>query len=304
MTFFIGIDGGGTHTTAVVTDEDGHERARLEGVAGIGNVLDPEAVGHRLADLATATLSKAHIDALPRVLVCALAGAGRAPERERLERTIAAHGVAERVHVTSDFEAAVQDAFGDGCGILVVAGTGSSAFARNSEGRTARAGGWGHILGDEGSGYALGLAALRPCMREYDGRAAGESWLPMVLEHTGVASVEALVRWGAAATKADIAAQAPVVFEAAERGDATACAIIAAAADELAVHVSALHARLAPWQSVPSVALTGGLIAPGRPLREDAIHAIEKLGLGTPVLDRRIDAARGAGPRARAGPHG
>jgi glucosamine kinase len=300
MTYFIGIDGGGTHTTALLTDEHGRELARVEGEAGIVNVLDPEAVGHRLADLATATLAKAHVDALPSVVVCALAGAGRGQERERLEQSLSAQGVAQSVHVTSDFEAAVQDAFGDGSGILVVAGTGSSAFARNADGRTARVGGWGHILGDEGSGYALGLAALRSCMREYDGRDAVEGWLPLVLEHTGVATVEALVRWAAVATKADIAARAPVVFEVAERGGASAYAIVETAARELALHVAALHVRLKPWSAAPSVALTGGLIAPGRPLRGDAIRAIEKLDLGIPVLERIIDAARGAAALARA----
>ena len=300
MSFYVGIDGGGTQTTAVLIDADGREVARLHGEAGIVNVLEPESVARQLADLVTATLASAKVDALPQVLVCALAGAGRAPERERLERSLSAHGVAQWAHVTSDFEAAVQDAFGSGSGILVVAGTGSSAFARNADGRTARAGGWGHILGDEGSGYALGVAALRRAMREYDGREPSEGWLQLVVEQTGVASVDALVRWAAAAAKADIAALAPVVFEAAERNTESACEMVASGARDLALHVMALYERLKPWPEVPTVALTGGLIAPGRPLRQDVVIEIERLGVGFPLLEQSIDAARGAAALARA----
>ena len=299
MTYFLGIDGGGTRTTAVLTNEQGAELVRAEGEAGIVNVLEPEAGAHTLADFASSVLGQARVDARARVLVCALAGAGREPERTRLEQVLAAQGVAETVHVTSDFVAALEDAFGAGSGILLIAGTGSSAFARHEDGRTARAGGWGHILGDEGSGYALGLAALRRCMREYDGRERGEGWLRLVQEHTGVATAEALVHWAAAASKADIAALAPAVLEAAEQGVVSACEWVDTGGRDIALHAAALYERLKPWPTAPTVALTGGLIAPGRPLRAAAVREIDKLGLSLPILERRIDAAAGAAAMAR-----
>lgn len=299
MTYFLGIDGGGTRTTAVLTNEQGAELVRAEGEAGIVNVLEPEAGAHTLADFASSVLGQARVDARARVLVCALAGAGREPERTRLEQVLAAQGVAETVHVTSDFVAALEDAFGEGSGILLIAGTGSSAFARHEDGRTARAGGWGHILGDEGSGYVLGLAALRRCMREYDGRERGEGWLRLVQEHTGVATAEALVHWAAAASKADIAALAPAVLEAAEQGGVSACEWVDAGGRDIALHAAALYERLKPWPTAPTVALTGGLIAPGRPLRAAAVREIEALGLSLPILERRIDAAAGAAAMAR-----
>ena len=262
-------------------------------------MLDPEAGARNLADLASATLAEARIDAQATVIVCALAGAGREPERTRLEQSLAAQRVAEWVHITTDFEAALQDAFKGGSGILIIAGTGSSAWGRNEDGRTARAGGWGVILGDEGSGYAIGVAALRRCMREYDGRDHGDEWVPLVLAQTGVQSVEQLVRWAAAAAKADIAALAPAVFEAALRGNPAGRSIVQNAAKEVAKHVAALHDRLKPWPTPPTVALTGGLIAPGRPLRDYAIESIEGIGLELAILQERIDAARGAAALAR-----
>lgn len=299
MTYYIGIDGGGSHTTALLVDEEGNELARLMGEAGRVNVLDPEAGARTLADLASGALAAAKVDARATVLVCALAGAGREPERTRLEQSLSAMGVALEVHVMSDFEAALQDAFGFGSGILIISGTGSSAWARNQDGRSARAGGWGHILGDEGSGYALGAAALRACMRSHDGRGADMKWVKLVLGHTHVASPEHLVRWAAAASKGDIAAIAPVVFEAIEQRVSGAHAIIEDAAMELARHVGALYERLKPWDEPPTVALTGGLVSPGRPLRREAVRAIERLGLKLPIFEDRIDAARGAAALAR-----
>jgi N-acetylglucosamine kinase-like BadF-type ATPase len=299
VNYFVGIDGGGTRTTAVLTDESGQEVTRLEGEAGIVNVLDPEAGAQTLADLTSATLAKAGITARASGLVCALAGAGREPERTRLEKSLAAQGVAVSVNVASDFEAALQDAFGDGSGILVIAGTGSSSWARHADGRTARAGGWGHILGDEGSGYAIGLAALRSCMREHDGRSALDGrWSQLILGHTGVASVEGLVRWAAGATKADVAALAPAVFDAADHGVESAVTIINDAAVDLVKHVEALYDRLKPWPEPPVVAFTGGLVSPGRPLRDATLRALASR-LDLPVLDRPIDAARGAAAMAR-----
>ncbi|HUP88411.1 MAG TPA: BadF/BadG/BcrA/BcrD ATPase family protein, partial [Longimicrobiales bacterium] len=257
--FYIGIDGGGTQTTALLTDSEGHELGRTSGPPGIIDVLDPEAGARALADLASQTLTDAGIDAQASAIVCALAGAGREPERTRLEQSLEAQRVAGTVCITTDFDAAMHDAFGGGSGILVIAGTGSSAWGRNEDGRTARAGGWGVILGDEGSGYAIGTAALRRCMREFDGRDHGDDWVPLILAQTGVSSVEQLVRWAAAAPKADIAALAPAVFEAAFRGNAVGRGIVLNAAKEICKHVVALHDRLKPWNAPPTVALTGGL---------------------------------------------
>lgn len=299
MSFYIGIDGGGTQTTAVVTDEQGAELARLDGEPGLVNVLDPEAGAHKLADLASAALAQAGVDARASVLVCALAGAGREPERTRLEQRLSAQGLAEEVRVISDFQAALQDAFDDGSGILLISGTGSSAWARHRDGRTARAGGWGEIIGDEGSGYWLGVSALRYCLRAHDGRGADDRWIQLVLGNTGVATPEALVRWSAAASKGEIAALAPIVFDALSHRVAGAHALIEDAASDLALHVGALFEKLKPWDEPPTVALTGGMTAPGRPLREQAVRAIGRLGLKLPILERPLDAARGAAALAR-----
>ena len=298
--FYIGIDGGGTQTTALVTDESGQELARVTGEAGIVNVLEPETGAHMLADLATHALAEAKVTELPRMLCCALAGAGREAERVRLEQALSSLGIAAQVTITTDFSAAMQDAFGDGPGILVIAGTGSAAWGRGPDGRTMRAGGWGHILGDEGSGYALGRAALMLAMREYDGRGENAGFMRAVLKQTGVNTEEGLVRWAAAASKADIAACAPIIFDAAARGSLSAQDAIEDAAAEIAMHVAALYDRLGPWDLPPAVALSGGLVAPGRPMREPVLREIQALNIPVAIVEERVDAARGAAALARA----
>lgn len=299
MKYFIGIDGGGTRTTAVVIDDSGKELARLEGEPGIVNVLEPEAGAHALADLATHALADAKVTELASMLCCALAGAGREPERTRLQQALSALRVAHDVHVASDFDAAMHDAFGSGPGILVIAGTGSSAWGRSPDGRCVRAGGWGHIIGDEGSGYALGRIALMLAMREYDGRGENARFMDAVLAQTKVMSGEGLVRWAAAASKGDIAALAPIIFNAAEQGSLSAQDAIDDAAAEIAMHVAALYDRLGPWDEPPAVALSGGLVAPGRPLREPVLREIEALTIPVAIVDEKIDAARGAAQLAR-----
>ncbi len=299
MAIFVGIDGGGTHTTALATDAGGRELARVAGEAGIVDVREPAA---RAGSLAALARRAAEATGAGRVeaLCCGLAGAGREPERLGLEEALRATGVAERVRVTTEAEAAMADAFGTGgTGILVIAGTGSIAWGRDARGRTARAGGWGLLLGDEGSAYALGMAALHAVVRAHDGRGNPTTLTSSVLHATGVAAPEGLVGWSAAASKGDVGALAPLVCVAANAGDIAAKSILDGAAHELATHVLALNARLGPWSEPPLLALAGGLVGPGGPLRERVIAAVERLLVPVRPLERPVDAAAGAASIAR-----
>src|SRR5581483_5378036 len=124
----------------------------------------------------------------------------------------------------------------EGWGVALVAGTGSMAFARAPDGRTARAGGWGYLLGDEGSGYALALAALRAVVRDADGRGPATRLTSRLLAHFGAVLAQDLVRlvYGGGVDRAALAAVAPYVLEAAAAGDEVAAEIMAGQAEELA----------------------------------------------------------------------
>ena len=143
------------------------------GIAGPGN---PRAAGF---DVAQANIDAA-IDAafaaadLPRTTVAAacfgLAGAGRPDEQQRIAAWARQQRIAERIRVCGDAEPILAAASPENSGIVLIAGTGSLAWGRNQAGETARCGGWGYLLGDEGSGYAIALAGLHAAMRAADGR--------------------------------------------------------------------------------------------------------------------------------------
>jgi glucosamine kinase len=298
VSYFVGIDGGGTRTLAVLTDAAGVLLGAAEGPSGRVNVLEPAAGAQTLAQLTRDVAQRAGLSAPVSSLCCALSGAGRPAERAALEDALRATSVANTVVIVPDAEAALQDAFGSGPGLLVISGTGSIAWGRSEAGELARTGGWGYLLGDEGSAYAIGLAAVRAALRSSDGRAGETPLLGIVLEQAQVAAPEELIRWGAAASRSDIAALAPAVITAAAT-DPTAAGLLEGATRELAEHVAALHARLGPWSSAVPIALTGGLIAPGRPLRPFLEAALVEWHLDLALLDREVDAANGAAAIAR-----
>lgn len=287
----VGIDGGATGTRALVLDERGARLARAEGPAALldrpGRPIDGEAV----AATAREAAQRARIR-LPAAALCAgLAGVGREPERKTAEDELRGRGLASIVRVVTDAEAAFADAFGDGPGLLLIAGTGSMAWGRAESARTARAGGWGALLGDEGSAYAMGVRALRAVARASDGRGPETALLARLLGALGLPSTEELIPWAAQATKAEIAALAPIVCDLRDAGDAVAARIVAAAVAELEAHVRALFQRLGPWSGTPVLALTGGLVGPGGPLREAVIAAV---GQYCTPLERPLEPERGA----------
>jgi len=293
----IGVDGGGTRTLAVVLDEEGSEVGRAEGGPAIASARDPLGPARAVAGVARAATTAAGLEVPVAALWAALSGAGREAARSAVELELGRLGVADTVRVGTDVEAAFHDAFGSGSGILLISGTGSIAWGRSENGREGRVGGWGHLIGDEGSGYAIGLDALRRVARNADGRAPQTRLQKAVLEHLRLSRPEDLVQWAADASKAQVASLAPVVTAAAEQGDSVASDILAHAVVELEGHVLTLLENLGPWQKPPRLALGGGLLGPGGPLRLAVESVLAKQRLGP--VDAPLDPARGAASLGR-----
>ncbi len=292
MSFFVGLDGGGTRTTVVVVDERGVERSRIHGPPTLVRGAQPERVAGVIASTVLEALERT-AGGSADVLCCALAGAGRAEERERLLAALGGAGLASRVVIIGDAEAALADAFDGGPGMLLIAGTGSIAVARSHDGALLRVGGWGDILGDEGSGFALGTAALRAVARAADGRGAETALSGEILLFAGVAEPAGLIRWAAAASKGHIAALAPLVCRVAVDGDPTAEELVDGAVSDLVDHIAALVPRLGLDPSAtPDIALSGGLLQEGSPVRTRLIQQLDSLGVR--VVQRSVDAALGA----------
>ncbi len=297
MSVLIGVDGGGTRMRAVIADADGSELGRGEATGAVLTVGRPEEAAAAVAAAVRDAAARAGRELPGAALWAGLAGAGHEQAVAAVRGLLERERLAERVHVGTDAAAAFHAAFPEGPGLLLVAGTGSILWGRAPGGGVGRIGGWGRELGDEGSGYALGAAALRAVVRCEDGRGAPTSLRDRVLGALRLSLAADLVPWAASAAKAEVAALAPLVIEEAERGDAVAEATLDAAARDLADHVGAALERLGPWPAPPSLVLWGGLIAEGGPFRRRVENA-----LGAHAVQLRsgpLDPALGAVALAR-----
>jgi glucosamine kinase len=276
----------------------GHTLARVQGQVALIREESAFAVAASLSALVRDALRHAN-SPRPDVLCAALTGVGRATERENVTEALRATGVADRVIVTTDAEAALFDAFGNGPGIMLIAGTGSVAWGRSTTGEAHRAGGWGPLLGDGGSAWAIALSALRAIALAEDEMGPATSLRDAILETTGQPDAPSLIRWADTAGRAEIAALAQSVFAQAP-DDSVAIAIVQDAAAHLTSHASALARKLAPWpDGQAAVALSGGLLSAGRPLRDLVRARILQAQPPMRVLDQDVDAARGAAMLAR-----
>jgi N-acetylglucosamine kinase-like BadF-type ATPase len=286
----VGADVGGSKT-AVGVAQDSRILARAEGPGAAVRPGRALASAGIIAEVVRRALSQ--VDRLTAdVLVVGAAGAGREPEREELRKALRAEALAERVVVTTDIEIALAGAFEAGPGMVVSAGTGSVAVGRDRHGGRHRIGGYGWQMGDEGSGYAIGRAALGAVSRAHDGRSPSTALSERVLAASRSADFDALVRWAAGASPAEIAALAPHVLAIAAQGDALAQGI----ADYAARELSQLAICLLPILDVDppvGVALTGGLLGGDQPLRRSVLAKLKEES-GLQPIETAVDAVVGA----------
>ena len=261
----IGVDGGGTKTVAWLAPLDGGGVGTFlgRGRAGPGN---PRAAGFEaaLANIELA-IAAAFADAgLPQTTAAAacfgLAGAGRKTEQERIAAWALQEQLAHQVRVTGDAEPILAAASPENWGIALIIGTGSLAWGRNQAGETARCGGWGYLLGDNGSAYAIALAGLQSAMRAADGRGPATSLLSHFQQELQAATPPDLIDrvYGPEMTRERLANLAQIVFQAAD-SDAVARSIISRAAEELTEIVAVLRSRLGFAAGQYALAIAGSV---------------------------------------------
>ncbi|MGG0171886.1 N-acetylglucosamine kinase [Paenibacillus dokdonensis] len=291
----LAVDGGGTKCLAVFADAEGRmlasgragscnyqgvgrEAAARELTLAIREAKRQLGAGERdsssassLAVSPTEHTPAAEKDGLLRVAcaVFGLAGLDTAYDRRIIEELVhealdSTQVQADRVVVENDGVAALLGASGGDPGILIIAGTGSIVYGINAKGDSARAGGWGHRVGDEGSGYWIGKQAIRAALRGYDGRGAASPLTAKLLQHLKLRNEEELFNWAySAAYSVDKTAElSRLVSEATQEGDAPARQILELAADELFLGAQAVMQKLglsedeAPF----AVILQGGVL--------------------------------------------
>jgi N-acetylglucosamine kinase-like BadF-type ATPase len=286
--YVIGIDAGGTKTVGLLADERGDTLAEARGGGAnlqVHGELEVEKVLYGILE----ALGNPPIAAL----CLGIAGVDRAGDEAVIRAILGRLGQRERTRVVNDAAIALVAGAPERTGIVVVAGTGSIAYGLDAAGRMARAGGYGHLLADEGSGYWLGREALRAAVRGHDGRGPRTPLGDRVLAALGVASLEELVPlvYERGLSRPQLSSLARLVQEAADAGDPLADALLDRAAGELALAARSVAGRLQLAGRYP-VVLAGGLFH-GCP------DLVRRLGarLGLPGAEpRRLEGepARGA----------
>jgi N-acetylglucosamine kinase-like BadF-type ATPase len=198
---------------------------------------------------------------LPSAICLGIAGVDRAADEAVVRGIMSRIGYKARILVVNDALIALQAGLGDAAGIVIVSGTGSIAYGRNEQGEAARAGGWGYVLGDEGSGYWIGRLALRAVVRHADGRGRVTSLTPRLLAHFGVERATELIHkvYQDELNPRSIAAVAKYVQQARDEGDSVAASILNRAADELMTAATAVMSRLDLSERPFTFVLAGGM---------------------------------------------
>jgi glucosamine kinase len=305
VAYYLGIDGGGSKTTCAVGDESSLLTTVTAGPSNITRVGETRS-REALQQVIREGCAAAKIDPRQVQRACiGVAGAGR--EKVALAvRKIAAEIIPGEIEVVGDMQIALAAAFGDAPGVIVIAGTGSIAYGRDAQGRTARAGGWGFAISDEGSAHWIGRAAVSAVLREIDKsedaqRAAETSPLFCGMKTAWVLhSLDDFVR--AANSSPDFAALLPVIHAAAKSGDAVAERVLAEAGRELAQLAAIVVRKLFSKNSAAvSLAMAGGVFRHSPQVREAFANEVGGRDLRIDLSPQVVDPVAGALQMARSG---
>ena len=299
--FLIGLDGGGSKTAALVADLDGHILGR--GTAGPSNY---HAVG---VDAAYAALDAAihvalaDIEGHPIAICVGMAGAGRAKDCAIFQAWAEARYPGTPTTIVHDGQLALAAGTPEGWGIAVLCGTGSLVYGEDQHGKTARAGGWGYLLGDEGSGYAIGRNAVTAALKDHDGSGSPTLLKEMILGHLGLGDVEEIIDWAydPGREPRHFAYLVPLVKEAENRGDSVAASIMEDAGTQLG-HVTQAVIRRLGMEEFPVVCSGGVFKQPNgynrafeRTVREVAERCVFMEPMFTPTVGSALLAMRSLG---------
>jgi glucosamine kinase len=316
VAYYIGIDGGGSKTTCAVGDEACLLATVLAGpsnITRVGEARAREALHAAIREGCAA--AKIELRQVRRVCVGA-AGAGREQVAGKL-RAIVTELVFGQIEIVGDMEIALEAAFGTASGVVVIAGTGSIAYGRDQNGRTARAGGWGFAVSDEGSGHWIGRMVVSGVLRainetvidesmsdERNTQAAADGLILFrkISEAWNIHSLDELVR--KANSHPDFAALFPATVSVANAGDPLAQRVLREAGQELgrlaAIVIRKLFSNPQEPATIP-LAMIGGVFRHSQRVRERLCEEIKKLDCNVAVNPQVIDPVMGALEMARKG---
>lgn len=314
MDYIIGIDGGGTKTTYAISraDQISILGETLEGPGTNPQIVGFQQMAERISLKLEELLAVHQIEKHQIKAICGgFAGAGRSNDaetaRHALDKKLQTNGFYKNVSalIKSDLQIALKGAIPPEReqGMLIISGTGSNAAGLLRDGSMIKSGGWGHLLGDEGSGYAIAAAGLKAVVKAFDKRGPETALSELMLHTLGFEKETQLITYmyQEQRDKSEVASLARLVSEAAENGDEVAGVIINKAAQDLADHVKSLHLQAGEYDAQTIVTTTGSVFKHMTQLRTAFISELDErqLGIwiqahGTPVEGALIEAAESA----------
>ncbi|MEW6195197.1 MAG: BadF/BadG/BcrA/BcrD ATPase family protein [Bacteroidota bacterium] len=237
MPYFIGIDGGGTKTRGILTDQN----LKVIKTAETG-AANPHIVGFEKSSETLFNLIKNLSGKLSEIFIAAgISGAGRVGEAERLKKSIIAQTKKSKIkisglEITSDALTALEGAFSGKPGMMLIAGTGSILIYKNNPGKILRVGGYGRLIGDEGSGYSIGRKGLAIVSKSFDKRIKKNILTNKILDKLKIFGRDEFI-YKVNSPGFDIASIAPIVIQAAKQGDILSRKILNEEVNELINHI-------------------------------------------------------------------
>lgn len=292
MPYFMGIDGGGSTLRVLIVDENLYPLAEVQSGA-----VNPNGVGYEAATtiirttieqtITEANLTPADIQAVG----IGIAGIHDYLNHGWLREVVAPVLPDSLIRPSADHEIALVGALGERYGLLVLAGTGSIVFGVNRQGASAIVGGWGHLLGDEGSGYVIGMQALQAVTKAFDGQGPATTLTQRILDQLGLTTPWDVVGWlyGQEEHVARVAQLAPLVFECATEGDTIAQGIVEQAAQGLAHQAHTAIRRLT--LNKPPIAFAGSLLVNPTPVSQRLCELLNLSTIPTPRYRAVVGAA-------------
>ena len=297
MPYFLGIDGGGSKTRCLLGDDSsilGSGSSSGCNIVRVGEACAQDSLTSAIHEACV----QARISAREITRTCLGAAGGVRPEIVASLRRIMTQIVGGGVEITGDMQIAFEDAFGQAAGIIVIAGTGSIAYGRNSNGETARVGGWGFAVSDEGSGHWVGVEAVRAALHSRD-RGEDSGLLGDLVRALGVESFEEFIVGVNGDPMPDFSAFFPVVLSAAQAGDPVAREILSRAGCELAKLAASIARQLFRNDEEITVATHGGVFGSSVEVRKSFAQSLQLFCPAATHLAQAIDPARGALQLAR-----
>lgn len=292
MGFYCGWDGGGSKTEVLCADASG--KSLVRGIFGSLNIngAQEERVVRTIAEAIGLMRSAGRLEECLGLVIGA-AGVSNARVRGFIEQKVRENGYLGKLLIVGDHEIALEGAI-SGQGAVLIAGTGSICFGKDGCGRMARAGGFGHIIDDGGSGYAIGRDILAAVVRAQDGRGVETCLTGLVMKQLNVQDVREMTTWlyGAQTGKKEIAAIAPLLKRALDAGDKAAQDIASEAAKKLA------ELAIAVWRQLNlcrgELALTGSILENYPAIRDEVCRLCRKSCPEMIVIRPRGSACEGA----------